>query len=178
MCMLYVSERKVLRDCYMYPARCKLSLRTRGSRADQRISLISSTSSNTTSGIVSDRVHSEDEPDAAGSSGSTDDSLVPAKSICSASSTVDGECQTISSRSGTLSGPSLLTELDAANGSGAASTCSTVVVNVGATATLLNAAAAATDRRRASPTSSLELGYSHTAQNSALSAVKYAGELI
>lgn len=58
-------ERKVLRDCYMYPARCKLSLTMRGSRADQRISVISSTSSNTTSGIVSDRVHSEDEPDTA-----------------------------------------------------------------------------------------------------------------
>lgn len=52
----------------MYPARCKLnSLGIRSSmRADQRISLISSTSSNTTSGIVSDRaVHSEDEPDLA-----------------------------------------------------------------------------------------------------------------
>lgn len=49
----------------MYPARCKLSLTTRGARGDQRISVISSTSSNTTSGIVSDRVHSEDEPDTA-----------------------------------------------------------------------------------------------------------------
>lgn len=58
-------ERKVLRDCYMYPTRCKLSLKTRGARSDQRISVISSTSSNTTSGIVSDRVHSEDEPDTA-----------------------------------------------------------------------------------------------------------------
>ncbi|XP_076227567.1 protein expanded isoform X4 [Nomia melanderi] len=58
-------ERKVLRDCYMYPARCKLSLTARGARGDQRISVISSTSSNTTSGIVSDRVHSEDEPDTA-----------------------------------------------------------------------------------------------------------------
>lgn len=48
----------------MYPARCKLNLTTR-SRGDQRISVISSTSSNTTSGIVSDRVHSEDEPDTA-----------------------------------------------------------------------------------------------------------------
>ena len=49
----------------MYPARCKLSFATRGARGDQRISVISSTSSNTTSGIVSDRVHSEDEPDTA-----------------------------------------------------------------------------------------------------------------
>jgi len=49
----------------MYPTRCKLSLATRGARGDQRISVISSTSSNTTSGIVSDRVHSEDEPDTA-----------------------------------------------------------------------------------------------------------------
>lgn len=49
----------------MYPTRCKLSLAARGARGDQRISVISSTSSNTTSGIVSDRVHSEDEPDTA-----------------------------------------------------------------------------------------------------------------
>lgn len=49
----------------MYPARCKLSMAARGARGDQRISVISSTSSNTTSGIVSDRVHSEDEPDTA-----------------------------------------------------------------------------------------------------------------
>lgn len=49
----------------MYPTRCKLSLTARGARGDQRISVISSTSSNTTSGIVSDRVHSEDEPDTA-----------------------------------------------------------------------------------------------------------------
>ena len=64
-CLFWTSERKVLRDCYMYPARCKLSLTARGARGDQRISVISSTSSNTTSGIVSDRVHSEDEPDTA-----------------------------------------------------------------------------------------------------------------
>lgn len=49
----------------MYPARCKLSMTTHNARGDQRISVISSTSSNTTSGIVSDRVHSEDEPDTA-----------------------------------------------------------------------------------------------------------------
>jgi len=49
----------------MYPTRCKLSLTTHGARGDQRISVISSTSSNTTSGIASDRVHSEDEPDIA-----------------------------------------------------------------------------------------------------------------
>lgn len=49
----------------MYPTRCKLSLTARGTCGDQRISVISSTSSNTTSGIVSDRVHSEDEPDTA-----------------------------------------------------------------------------------------------------------------
>lgn len=63
--IIFYAERKVLRDCYMYPARCKLSLAARGARGDQRISVISSTSSNTTSGIVSDRVHSEDEPDTA-----------------------------------------------------------------------------------------------------------------
>ncbi|XP_011500256.1 PREDICTED: protein expanded [Ceratosolen solmsi marchali] len=153
-------ERKVLRDCYMYPARCKLSLTTRGSRADQRISLISSTSSNTTSGIVSDRVHSEDEPDAgpvsSGSTGSTEDS--------GSAATAEPE-RPISSPPRPSSHPS---ETEAASGGGTgataalgsqcSSTCSTVVGN------------AATGLRTTSATSSLELGYSHTAQNSALSA--------
>lgn len=76
----FFTERKVLRDCYMYPART-----TRGSkRADQRISLISSTSSNTTSGIVSDRVHSEDEPD----SGPSNATAANASTIATTGSTV------------------------------------------------------------------------------------------
>lgn len=66
-------EWKVLRDCYMYPTRCKLSLTACG--GNQRISVISSTSSNTTSGIVSDRVHSEDESDTAPAS--TDNECLP-----------------------------------------------------------------------------------------------------
>ncbi|XP_001604896.4 LOW QUALITY PROTEIN: protein expanded [Nasonia vitripennis] len=205
-------ERKVLRDCYMYPARCKLSLTTRGSRADQRISLISTTSSNTTSGIVSDRVHSEDEPDAGpvstGSTGSTEDSSNGAASAtavtngATATASVDGNESPIPPPLR----PSLLADADAgatnisgaALGSQCSSTCSTVVVNAtsetgnrgssiagSATSALLKAAAAASGRRRTSASSSLELGYSHTAQNSALSGepiydrcnktVKYAG---
>lgn len=199
------SERKVLRDCYMYPARCKLSLTMRGSRADQRISLISSTSSNTTSGIVSDRVHSEDEPDAGpisggSSGGSAEDS--PANLI---PTSMDGESLTgRPPRALGLTCQSLLPEVDTAGAAAAASvaasnlsgialgsqcssTCSTVVASASATAALINAAAVATGRRRrTSASSSLELGYSHTAQNSAISAepgydrcskpAKYAGE--
>ncbi|XP_058809485.1 protein expanded [Phymastichus coffea] len=176
-------ERKVLRDCYMYPARCKLSLTARGSRADQRISLISSTSSNTTSGIVSDRVHSEDEPDAGLISGRSAEDTTPANlATASVNTSENGQSIPPPAR------PNLLSEVDTTNaGTGAAtlgsqcsSTCSTVVVNTSptigppsiagsATAALLNAAAAATERRRTSANSSLELGYSHTAQNSALS---------
>ncbi|TGZ54084.1 Protein expanded [Temnothorax longispinosus] len=122
-------ERKVLRDCYMYPTRCKLSLTARGARGDQRISVISSTSSNTTSGIVSDRVHSEDEPDTA-----------PASTEClpRLTETVpysDGQSRVLNGTNG-----------DTDNHSMPSSSVSII-----------------------DATSSLELGYSHTAQNSAIS---------
>ncbi|XP_023306791.2 protein expanded isoform X1 [Lucilia cuprina] len=52
-------ESNCLHACYVYSR--SLHLPTYKSKNDQRISVISSTSSNTTSGIVSDRVHSEDE---------------------------------------------------------------------------------------------------------------------
>lgn len=66
------TERKRYRDCFMYtrgltsefPSLAKLNLNSsqyKNLRADQRISVISNTSSNTTSGIVSDRVQSLDE---------------------------------------------------------------------------------------------------------------------
>lgn len=52
-------ESNCLHACYIYSR--SLHLPTYKNKNDQRISVISSTSSNTTSGIVSDRVHSEDE---------------------------------------------------------------------------------------------------------------------
>ncbi|XP_065356517.1 protein expanded isoform X2 [Calliphora vicina] len=52
-------ESDCLHACYAYSR--SLHLPTYKNKNDQRISVISSTSSNTTSGIVSDRVHSEDE---------------------------------------------------------------------------------------------------------------------
>ncbi|XP_011871333.1 PREDICTED: protein expanded-like [Vollenhovia emeryi] len=175
-------ERKVLRDCYMYPTRCKLSLTARGARGDQRISVISSTSSNTTSGIVSDRVHSEDEPDTApasteclprltetvpysdgqsrvlnGTSGDTDNHSMPSSSV-SIIDEIDNSDATSTSVVLRLASSAAT----AAEGSQCSSSCSTVVV--------VNASAGGTSRiRRASATSSLELGYSHTAQNSAIS---------
>ncbi|XP_076633488.1 protein expanded [Colletes latitarsis] len=173
-------ERKVLRDCYMYPARCKLSLTARGARGDQRISVISSTSSNTTSGIVSDRVHSEDEPDTAPASTECLPRLTENTSHTGVQVVVNGT-NADEDRSMPLSPASTVDEVDgadntpttaalrlasnaatAAEGSQCSSSCSTVVV--------VNAPAGGPPRmRRTSATSSLELGYSHTAQNSAVS---------
>ncbi|XP_036327816.1 protein expanded [Rhagoletis pomonella] len=51
-------ESNCLHACYIYSRSLHLPYKN---KSDQRISVISSTSSNTTSGIVSDRVHSEDE---------------------------------------------------------------------------------------------------------------------
>ncbi|XP_011696231.1 PREDICTED: protein expanded [Wasmannia auropunctata] len=174
-------ERKVLRDCYMYPTRCKLSLTARGARGDQRISVISSTSSNTTSGIVSDRVHSEDEPDTApasteclprltetvpyldgqsrvlnGTNGDTDSHSIPPSSV--SIDEIDNSDATSTSVVLRLASSAAT----AAEGSQCSSSCSTVVV--------VNTSTGGPSRmRRASATSSLELGYSHTAQNSAIS---------
>lgn len=175
-------ERKVLRDCYMYPARCKLSLTARGARGDQRISVISSTSSNTTSGIVSDRVHSEDEPDTAPASTECLPRLTENTSYSGIQcGVVNGSNANVEDRSMPSSPVSTVDEVDgtdstpttaalrltsnaatAAEGSQCSSSCSTVVV--------VNAPAGGPPRmRRTSATSSLELGYSHTAQNSAVS---------
>ncbi|XP_061932125.1 protein expanded-like isoform X2 [Apis cerana] len=173
-------ERKVLRDCYMYPARCKLSLTARGARGDQRISVISSTSSNTTSGIVSDRVHSEDEPDTAPASTECLPRLTENTSHSGVQCGVNGSNADVEDRSmpsspvstvdvdGTDSTPTTValrlasSAATAAEGSQCSSSCSTVVV--------VNTPAGGPPRmRRTSATSSLELGYSHTAQNSAVS---------
>ncbi|XP_053957639.1 protein expanded [Anastrepha ludens] len=51
-------ESNCIHACYIYSRSLHLPYKN---KSDQRISVISSTSSNTTSGIVSDRVHSEDE---------------------------------------------------------------------------------------------------------------------
>ncbi|XP_008544441.1 protein expanded [Microplitis demolitor] len=166
-------ERKVLRDCYMYPARCKLSMTARGSRRDQRISVISSTSSNTTSGIVSDRVHSEDEPDTAPASTeclarltenstplTSDEQSRSSSPITSPTDEVDGNDTTFTSNTATRRSA---TNPGCTEGSQCSSSCSTVVINP------LTNNSVTSRPRRASASSSLELGYSHTAQNSAVS---------
>ncbi|XP_072760379.1 protein expanded isoform X2 [Anoplolepis gracilipes] len=172
-------ERKVLRDCYMYPTRCKLSLTTRGARGDQRISVISSTSSNTTSGIVSDRVHSEDEPDTAPASTECLPHLTETAPYSAAQSRILN-CTNTDVDNHSVSPVSIIDEFDgsdinstlmarftanttmAAEDSQCSSSCSTIVI--------VNTPTGRPSRiRRTSVTSSLELGYSHTAQNSAIS---------
>ncbi|KAH1009552.1 hypothetical protein HUJ04_001891 [Dendroctonus ponderosae] len=145
---------------------------------DQRVSVISSTSSNTTSGIVSDRVHSEDELEIMITSppAPSTESLAlahlldsaPASSRTSAASATaalaslsiqedeeEAPKQTTSESSGKTS-----SSVKCA-GSQCSSYCSTVVVTP--------VSQTKPKKRRPSTSSSLELGYSHTAQNSALS---------
>ncbi|EFA10328.1 protein expanded [Tribolium castaneum] len=145
---------------------------------DQRISVISSTSSNTTSGIVSDRVHSEDELEIMITSppAPSTESLAlahlldsaPASSRTSAASAT-AALSALSLKEdeeeGTKPACSESSAKTAASGNKCAgsqcsSSCSTVVVTP-----VQNK----TKGRRPSTSSSLELGYSHTAQNSAVS---------
>ncbi|EDW03417.1 expanded [Drosophila grimshawi] len=169
------------------------------SKNEQRISVISSTSSNTTSGIVSDRVHSEDEleimintPPAPLAAPSTESlalaHLLDRPSVSRQTSSVgqmshkDLEEQLAalsvsvrvneaptpnqrnpSSNPASSANDSSTTTTDSPSsqhniGSQCSSTCSTVVV----TSPALPAAVHSTS-------SSLELGFSHTAQNSTLS---------
>ncbi|XP_068899329.1 protein expanded isoform X2 [Tenebrio molitor] len=143
---------------------------------DQRISVISSTSSNTTSGIVSDRVHSEDELEIMITSPpapSTEslalahllDSAPASSRTSAASATAALSALSLKEEEEEVSKPacsesSAKTASGKCAGSQCSSSCSTVVVtpvqnkNKG---------------RRPSTSSSLELGYSHTAQNSAVS---------
>ncbi|KAJ8918542.1 hypothetical protein NQ315_013047, partial [Exocentrus adspersus] len=144
---------------------------------DQRVSVISSTSSNTTSGIVSDRVHSEDEleimitcPPAPSTESLALAHLLdsaPASSRTSAASATaalasltlkEEEEEEITKP--TLSESSTKTASGKFAGSQCSSSCSTVVVTPVQTKP---------KGRRSSTTSSLELGYSHTAQNSSVS---------
>lgn len=198
-----------LHPCYMYSRSLNLPYKAKN---DQRISVISSTSSNTTSGIVSDRVHSEDEleiminsppaiPIAAPSTeslalahlldkpsvsrqtssvghvgGKDIEDTLAALSICSK--------QRLSSNSSSpeqrheLSTKKDNSESDSPGshnniGSQCSSTCSTVVVATDAIALPPIIA-----KRRTSTSSSLELGFSHTAQNSTISgAVDMSAEL-
>ncbi|KAK9878136.1 hypothetical protein WA026_021152 [Henosepilachna vigintioctopunctata] len=145
---------------------------------DQRISVISSTSSNTTSGIVSDRVHSEDELEIMITSppAQSMESLALAHLLDSApaSSRTSAASATAAFASFSLkeeeedevlkppcSESSAKTVSGKCAGSQCSSSCSTVVVTPKQTKSK--------GGRRLSTSSSLELGYSHTAQNSALS---------
>lgn len=168
-------------------------------RLDQRVSVISSTSSNTTSGIVSDRVHSEDEleimitcPPAPSTESLALAHLLDSNPISRQSSSASAPNFDKSLLTNTIENMSVLVinqekEYDSSDsdsdseprkevskqvdsessvsqkttgkcaGSQCSSSCSTVVV------------AEAKISRRASTSSSLELGYSHTAQNSTVS---------
>ncbi|XP_065215812.1 protein expanded isoform X2 [Planococcus citri] len=163
--------------------------------ADQRISVISTTSSNTTSGIVSDRVHSLDE--------SEDDldmeimiNSPPAASIESLAlahlrdsfNTENRKINKIVARSSPayhnsvgaqdensdlccLSKLTLPTTPAPTDDSQCSSSCSTIVVTGYGhdKAKTQQETTGLSSNRRHSTSSSLELGYSHTAQNSALS---------
>ncbi|KAM8718101.1 hypothetical protein ACLKA7_004759 [Drosophila subpalustris] len=155
------------------------------SKNEQRISVISSTSSNTTSGIVSDRVHSEDEleimintPPAAALAAPSTESLAlahlldnrPSVSRQTSLSLKDLEEKLAAMRPNNKLSNDSSTANDSPGsqhqiGSQCSSTCSTVVV------TTPPPAAPSTPATPAAPLhstcSSLELGFSHTAQNSA-----------
>lgn len=192
-------QRRCLRDCYLYSRMpCKAG------RLDQRVSVISSTSSNTTSGIVSDRVHSEDEleimitcPPAPSTESLALAHLLDSNPISrqSSSASAPNYDKSLTSLANTIENMSVLAinqekdydssesgsscsdrlgsketgkQVDSESsvsqktagkcaGSQCSSSCSTVVV------------AETKISRRASTSSSLELGYSHTAQNSTVS---------
>lgn len=188
-------QRRCFRDCYLYPRMpCKAG------RLDQRVSVISSTSSNTTSGIVSDRVHSEDEleimitcPPAPSTESLALAHLLDSNPISRQSSSASAPNFDKSLLANTIENMSVLAinqekeyessdsdsesdppgketnkQVDSESsvsqkttgkcaGSQCSSSCSTVVV------------AETKISRRASTSSSLELGYSHTAQNSTVS---------
>lgn len=143
---------------------------------DQRISVISSTSSNTTSGIVSDRVHSEDELEIMITSppAPSTESLAlahlldsaPASSRTSAASATTAPANLSPKEEGSDIGKPTNSESSTKTASGkcassqCSSSCSTVIVTPIHTKT---------KGRRPSTSSSLELGYSHTAQNSSVS---------
>ncbi|KAJ9594413.1 hypothetical protein L9F63_014138, partial [Diploptera punctata] len=189
-------ERKRYRDCYMYsrglgsdfPSLAKLAGNYKGHHSDQRISVISNTSSNTTSGIVSDRVQSLDEseddleieiminsPPAPSveslalahlrDAPETVPSAPSPRSHCSKGGDEGSTPPLVASQKQSPSGAGGAATPATTDGSQCSSSCSTVVV-AGATLAISSSSSAP---RRASTSSSLELGYSHTAQNSAVS---------
>lgn len=202
-------ESSTMHVCDMYSRSLNLPYKNKG---DQRISVISSTSSNTTSGIVSDRVHSEDEleiminaPPANGMAAPSTESLALAHlldkpSVSRQTSSVSrmslkelsDSMKKLSMRPIARSASNESTpeqqqqqqhaerkvdasETDSPNsqhniGSQCSSTCSTIVVaaaDAHSPQSLLDRAS--NSRRQISTSSSLELGFSHTAQNSAIS---------
>lgn len=201
-------ERKI---CFGYSK--SLNVHSNQNKSEQRISVISSTSSNTTSGIVSDRVQSEDEleimidsPPAPSTESlafahlldssnsyfirnipqdnqplSKTSSLQLQKSKIRVKKTKD-DCENVSRNDITLPEPHSVNQLEETTslpdqsisetltdsprsnklkctGSQCSSSCSTVIMARAGLSTL----------SRTSNASSLELGYSHTAQNSMLS---------
>lgn len=196
-------ESNCIHACYLYSRALNLPYK---SKSDQRISVISSTSSNTTSGIVSDRVHSEDEleimintpptlPIAAPSTESLALAhLLDCPSVSRQTSSVgqvslkdlEDTLAALSIRSNTRSISSEGTETKERNvttdsdsspnsqhniGSQCSSTCSTVVVATETVTLPTLEPRSDSERRQTSTCSSLELGFSHTAQNSTLSEV-------
>lgn len=196
-------ESSCIHSCYMYSRSLNLPYKNKN---DQRISVISSTSSNTTSGIVSDRVHSEDEleiminsPPAIPIAAPSTESLALAHlldqpSVSRQTSSVgqvslkdlEDTLAALSVRSNTRSGSSESTtelndlkrnstELDSSpnsqhnKGSQCSSTCSTVITETASNQHTTLGMHSNNNRRQVSTSSSLELGFSHTAQNSALS---------
>ncbi|KAL5280600.1 FRMD6 family protein [Megaselia abdita] len=197
-----------LNACYMYSRSLNLPYK---SKNDQRISVISSTSSNTTSGIVSDRVHSEDELEImintppAPIAGPSTESLALAHLLDRDKASVSRQTSSVGqvslkdledqlaalskSKSKTSSISSDTNpeqsmdrsrsseesnETDSPNsqhniGSQCSSTCSTVVVATESAITLTTLSQHTPTNRRNSTSSSLELGFNHTAQNSTLS---------
>lgn len=195
-------ESNCIHACYLYSRALNLQYK---SKNDQRISVISSTSSNTTSGIVSDRVHSEDEleilintpPIAAPSTESLALAhLLDCPSVSRQTSSVGqvslkdlgDTLAALSVRSNTRSTSSEGTETlkEKSNekdsdllpssqhniGSQCSSTCSTIVVMASDSVSLSALGQHnGSERRQSSTCSSLELGFSHTAQNSTISEV-------
>lgn len=203
--------------CDMYSRSLNLPYKNKG---DQRISVISSTSSNTTSGIISDRVHSEDEleiminsPPAIGAPSTESLALAhlldkpsvsrqtssvsrmslkelenslppsPLTPTMATATTRPSVVRSISTESTSDQPKPQMrerkkepTETDSPNsqhniGSQCSSTCSTIVVATESTSSQQPGRSVhpASHRRRPSTSSSLELGFSHTAQNSAIS---------
>lgn len=193
-------ESNCIHACYLYTRTLNLQYK---SKNDQRISVISSTSSNTTSGIVSDRVHSEDEleilittpPIAAPSTESLALAhLLDCPSVSRQTSSVGqvslkdlGDTlaalsvrshtrSTTSSEGAETSNGDKDADVSPSSqhnvGSQCSSTCSTIVVDTISLSTPHNGSG----RRLSSNCSSLELGFSHTAQNSTVSEVTTTNE--